>query len=593
MASAFPGPRIEWQRAPRNADAVPAPARFLLLLCAACSSSPPSPRLPQPTPQVPVVAAWPAGTRCRATLASTVPDELPWRAAGVWWREALRQSVAFEVSEADDTALPAIELSIDRQAHTVAAVWRDGPRERALAGGRFTDGELPAALDTLAWSARLALGESAPAPLPIAAGTSAVPTVVLAVADAMALLRDGGLQAAQRILRDARSRDGAAPFVLDGLASLALLRGELDAAERLAREALGYEARLLPTTQHRLARTLLLARASRDPERAAEHDRELRTLAEVAGRERPHDPEPQLSAALAANFLAEFAEARALLTGLAARLPEQPIVAYHLGWACLGSGDAAASAPWFERAAARLPAGWVLLPRAVALYESGQTGALQDLLTAQLQETTDDEPLRHDLLRMQAALALLTGDREGARTQLLATLTWLLKHPLVLRQRAGEFAEQGALLVRLGAGTELPPLLVAIQQQHSGGEIADACTFLAALADVHRRHERLPAAEGSLARGGDSPWASLLAAYAHELRGEVADMQEALGRAARLANSPMTKALLARGLHAAGRTEEARRLLTTLRGELRTIHLRKPCKHPLLGPELAFACLDP
>lgn len=58
---------------------------------------------------------------------------------------------------------------------------------------------------------------------------------------------------------------GAAPFVLDGTASLLLLRGDFATAERTAREALGYENRLLPTTRHRLARTLLLARASLDP----------------------------------------------------------------------------------------------------------------------------------------------------------------------------------------------------------------------------------------------------------------------------------------------------------------------------------------
>src|SRR4029079_12577399 len=117
--------------------------------------------------------------------------------------------------------------------------------------------------------------------------------------------------------------------------------------------------------------------------------------------------------------------------------------------------------------------------------------------------------------------------------------------PTVLGQRAGEFAEQGALLVRLGGGPDLPPLLAAIQQQHTGGDIADVCTYLAGMVDVQHRRERVLPVEASLARGGDSPWSSLLAAYAHELRGEVADMQQALERAARLASSPMTKALLA------------------------------------------------
>ncbi len=193
---------------------------------------------------------------------------------------------------------------------------------------------------------------------------------------------------------------------------------------------------------------------------------------------------------------------------------------------------------------------------------------------------------------MQAAHALLTGDRSGAIAALQATLTWLLRHPQQLAQRCGEFAEQGALLVRLGGGDELPPLLAAVQQQHTGSEVADACTFLSGLLEVQRTRERAQRAEGMLARGGESAFASLLAARAYELRGEIADLQTSLGRAARLSNSPMTKALLARGLRAGGKTDEAAALFTALRAEMRRIDLRRSCRHPLLGPELAFAFLD-
>lgn len=594
MASAFPGLCIELPPGVLDAGGVRVLRCLPLWFCTACAGGPaPAPAAGRPIPHVPLVAAWPAGTSFRTALAPSVPDELPWRAAKVWWREALRQTVAFELRDDAGSGLPVLELSIDPAAKAVAAIWRDGTQERPLAGGNFADGDLPAAIDTLAWSARLALGEACTAVLPVAAGTSAVPTVALAVDDAGALLRDGGFQAARRILLLARSRDGGSPYVLEGLATIALLSGDLEGAERTAREALGYEARLLPTTQHRLGRTLLLARASA-ADGAAVHDRELLTLAEVGQRERPHDPEPRLSQALAWNFLGEFARAKPVLGELANTLPDHPIVSYHLGWACLGSGDPGQAAEWFERAAVRLPAGWVLLPRAIALYESRQYEALQELLgRLQADAAIDDQGLTLDLLRMQAALALLRGDSAAARTQLTAILTWLLKNPLVLSQRVGEFAEQGALLVRLGAGAELLPLLTAIQQQHTGAEIADVCTFLAGMVEVRSRRERLPTAEATLARGGDSPWASLLTAYACELRGELADMQEALARASRLANSPMTKALLARGLHATGRVDEARNLLATLRGEMRAIHLRKPCKHPLLGPELAFAFLDP
>ena len=68
-------------------------------------------------------------------------------------------------------------------------------------------------------------------------------------------------------------------------------------------------------------------------------------------------------------------------------------------------------------------------------------------------------------------------------------------------------------------------------------------------------------------------------------------MQAALARAARLSDSPMTKALLARSLRAVGKNQEADLLRDTLRREMLALHLRRPCEHPLFGPELAFAFL--
>jgi tetratricopeptide (TPR) repeat protein len=567
------------------------PSPFLpLLLVAACSTPGGGATPERPAPQVPRVADWAASTRFRTALAPGVPDEPRWRAAAIRWREALRQSATFALDESGDNGVALLELAIDPVTHALAATWRDGATTRALAGGRWDGDDVAAGIDELAWAARLALGEAAAPPVPIAAGTSAVDDVVRAVDDALALTRDGGFNAAQRILLDARRRDGAAPFVLDGLAVLALLRGDAAQAERIAREALGYEARLLPATRHRIARTLLLARASLGGDAAAARDRELLQLGEVGAQERPFDPEPLLSQAIALDFLGEFARAKPLLQDLAQRLPQQPIVVYHAGWACLGAGDALAAARWFERAAARLPAGFVLLPRAIALYESGQHDALRELLAEVLTDAQEQgAPLALDTLRMQAAHALLRGDTAAARDRIVATLTWLLQHPQQLLQRAGELGEQGALLVRLGGGNELPPIVAAVQQQHQGVEVADVCAFLGGMVEVARRGERLPDVETRLAHGGDSAFSALLAAFAHERRGEIADMQAELARAARLHDTPMTKTLLARGLAATGRGAEAEHLLATLRAELKTIALRTRCRHPLLGPELAFA----
>jgi predicted Zn-dependent protease len=300
-----------------------------------------------------------------------------------------------------------------------------------------------------------------------------------------------------------------------------------------------------------------------------------------------------LTVAIAHDFRGEFAAARPLLQDLRHRLPEHAIVAYHLGWASLGDGDAKAAAEAFADAAVRLPVAWTLLPRAIALFEAGRHDDLQRLLAdLRADDGQEARALGYDVLRLLAAHALLQGDANGCRERLLATFTWLLQNPAVLAQRAGELAEQGALLVRLGGDPGLPALLATLQAQHPGSAVAEACAFVHGMWTVHGG-QRLP--DGlleQLARGGDSPFAALLLAYAHERAGEVGDQLAALGRAAQLSSSPMTKALFARSLLRSGRTDEGQRLLQALRTELRTLALRQRCRHPLLGPELAFAASD-
>ncbi|HEX5051445.1 MAG TPA: hypothetical protein VFZ65_06705, partial [Planctomycetota bacterium] len=177
----------------------------------------------------------------------------------------------------------------------------------------------------------------------------------------------------------------------------------------------------------------------------------------------------------------------------------------------------------------------------------------------------------------------------GAVDRMVEDFTELLKNPLVLEQRSGEFAEQGAVLVRLGGASRLPPLLTALRNQHPAAQVADACAFLQGMVQVSEQHEPSASLKAQLAREGDSIWTALLDAFAHELRGEVADMQTSLVRASGLSSSPMTKALLARSLRATGKVAEADALRAALRRELTTIDLRAAPQHPLLGPELAFA----
>ena len=572
------------------------PTIAVLAFLGACQSAPTP--APKPTPKVPVLVQWPAGMSFVATVTRGLPDDPTWRALPVWWREALGQTERFapaSTSLLDTQQLPRIELSVQPRLSALTATLHQGGERTVLSRGSYAAGsatpDLLAAIDHVAWCTRLALGEAAKEPKAIAAITSANPKVVVAVQDAVLLVQTGGFASSHRALRIARQRDGGAPFVLDQLAYLELLRGDADSAERISREALTYENRASATVQHRLARTLLMARSARKPDEAEGFDRQLATLATVARRERPHDEEPVWSAALAHNFLGEFAAARPLLEKLRLRQPESPFVPYQLGWACLGVDDPKAAAEHLADAAVRLPAPWVLLPRAIALYECGRHGDLDSLLASVRQEYSRGgrDSLTHQVLRMQAAHAILTNDPNRARKLLMEDLRWLQEHPMELSQRVGEFAETGALLARMGSSQDLPTLLAAVQKQHAVTAIADASAFVAGMHQVQTTGVRAEKLEQALSRDGDSPWAFLLAAFAHERNGEVGDMQTQLARASRLSDSPMTKALLAKSLRAVGKMLEAERLHETMRRELVQLHLRRTCQHPLFGPELAYA----
>lgn len=563
------------------------------LLLIACHGPAPRGTLPGGfAPGARLVERLAPGTTLRAETAGGAADDPSWRAAGPWWREALRQSAAFELREGDGAAAAdvALRLTIEPSTRTLTAQLVRGDATTALATAVVTGGDLAAAIDRLAWSARTALGEASAAPVPVAACLSADPAVVTAIDDASLLLRDGAPAAAEKALLAARRRDGAAPAVLDGLASVLLLRGDAVGAERTCREALGYEARLSPTMLQRLSRTLLLAGASLHPDHAGEQDRKLLLLAETGRRERPFDLQVALSEAIACNFLGEFARSRPLLDHLRTAAPDDPIVAYHLGWACLGTGDGSGAVAAFDAAATRLPLAWVAMQRAIACFTAGDDARLGKLLTTLRDEVrSEQDPAVHEVRRMQAAHAVLTGDRDTARRTIRDDMRWVLDHPESLERRAGEFAQQAAVLVRLGGATDLVPLLADLQGRHASTAVADACSFVAGLAEIARSRERLPQLERTLARGGESAWSLLLAAFAHEVRGEIQDMQDALAHASRLDDSPMTKALLAKGLRAAGKVQEADALQAVLRREMLSVRLRRTPQHPILGPELAFA----
>ena len=553
--------------------------------------------MPGPPPQAAALQRLAPGTRLSLEVEGGTPEEPAWQALRTWWRAAFAQSNAFSVAPKPDPSLPRVVLTLsdDRSQLAAALVRRDARTqlgEAAIADSQ-RPGDLHAAIDQLAWSARTALGEDAARPLPVAQITSPDPRVVVAVSDAKELVRTGAFGSAYQTLRTARRRDGGAPFVLAPLAAAELLRGDATRARDISREAVNYPARCSPTDQHLLARTLLLANAALEPARTGSYDRELHRLATVAQRERPHDDEVLFTAALAHNFLAEFERARPLLEDLHRRLPERGFVSYHLGWACLGTDDAQAAALHLREASRRLPTPWLMLPWAIALFESEQDDQLEAVLEAARADygRGGADALNHEVLRIQAAHALLRDDPKRARRLLVEDLRWLVAHPVELDLRAGDFAEAGAVLVRLGGAPELGALVAAVQKLPVEVTTRDAASFVGGLHQVQTTGVRARGLEGALSRDGDSAWGALLTAYAHEREGEVGAMQAELARAALLSSSPMTKALLARSLRAVGKAREGDRLSEALTREMLTLNLRGRCQHPLFGPELAYAYL--
>jgi tetratricopeptide (TPR) repeat protein len=516
-----------------------------------------------------------------------------------WWRAAMRQSRAFDIAAAPDDGsdLPndpwRLDLALDPPARSlVVTALAPGRPPVVLGTATFAGPDLPVAIDRLAAAVRAALGEDAIAAVPVASCVSADPLVAAGVERAADGLALGDPRQAIADLERARRRDGGSPAVLDLLASARALLGDAAAARSLATEALGMTARVSPPQQHRLLRTVLLARAVTEPDTAASCDAELARLGAVADRERPHDAQVRLTIALALNLRGEFGNARPLLAALQRRLPGNATVRYHLAFAQLATGEPDAARAGFAAIAGLLPLATTLAPRAIACFDAGAHDELRELLST----VAADPDVRaggawHEVQRMRAAHAILTGRADEAADLLLADVAWLLQRPSLLVGRAGEFADTGEVLVRLGRGDALRPSLAAAQSLAHDAALADAIAFVDGLCQVAGTGERAQAVEARLARGGESAWGAVLAAFAHRQRGELADEFTDLSRAANLSDGALIKASLVRCLRARGRAAEADNLRDALRREMHVVNLRQRLQHPLLAPERALASL--
>ena len=199
----------------------------------------------------------------------------------------------------------------------------------------------------------------------------------------------------------------------------------------------------------------------------------------------------------------------------------------------------------------------------------------------------------HEVLRMRAAHEILCGNTDAGMQHVFADLDWLLLHPAILEERAGELAEVAETAVRLGYGQRLRPCLSSVLDRESNTLLADACTYGLGLVEAAAKQTRARASEDNLRRRGAGFWADALRAFGNQQRGELAAEQEALGAAAAQSSSPLITAALVSNLRAQGRNEEAATLRRAMRRELTSLHMRRKLVHPLLGPELAFPWLAP
>lgn len=564
------------------------------LLLTACGAA----EVPFRPPDVPVQRSLPAGTVLRVQPAELVREgELNLAFLDGLMRVALGQSVRFDVAAAHEGAPVGADLAVqaDPQARILTTTLHEtGQGPIPLAQASYETGGLPAAVDVLALASRQALGEVPAAPRPSALAYSGQERCVEQTERALTLLLGGDLASAEQLLIAARRVDGGSPVVLDAVAGLLAVTGRTADAMATASEGLRYQQRLAPTISHRLARTLLQAGASLEAPRAEQRqDRELLLLADATLRERPHDVQVRYSRALALNFLSRFEDSAPLLTRLHERMPYNATVAYHLAFAALANRDYEQALAAIRSAEGKLPPQVTAQPIALALYHTDRQEELSRFLEGlAARASSPDDVARHEVLRMQAAHAVLTGRREDAIRTLVEDLEWMRQRPSMLERLSLDLVENGEVLFRLGATLELRRMLVGLQQlNHLSPTFAQGMVYLGGLLEVVETGGRATAAEASLTLEEKQVWGNALRAMGFRERGELLEEATALALAAQNSDSALIRASLALAWRAMGRVEEAEVILAELRVKLLTIRLRLPLSHPLLNPARALAFL--
>ena len=519
--------------------------------------------------------------------------------ADALWREALRQSAALDVAAGAEDTRSSHELEVHHD--SASSSWSSTLR---IAGQppiplAHATGDAPSAIDTLALSTRQALGDR-PRRRPMRCVDAYSPDQDCVELTERALV-DGSMgqwNAALARLRRARAHDAGSTVTLAALARTLLATGKsrndrssIEEAHRVAVEALSIDRRVAPTTRHRLLHVAVVANA--DGLGGPEIDRELLVLGDVGQTERPHDPYPTLSRAVALNFMGRYQESAPLLRKLAGRWPQSAEVAYHLTYAELATGRAEAALAAIRGADGRLPKAHLVIPTTLALYHCERHDELRAYLAEQMQDPGfRKSSALHELRLMQAAHAVLTDQREDAVRLMLEDLEWVRQRPSRLERYVLDVADTGQVLVRMGHHRDLMIPLQAFEQL---GDLppmfAQAMVFLGGLVQVAQDSKRAEAAEAHLRTNGQTVWSSLVRAAAHRRRGELNDELRERIAEYKSTESPLVRASLARVLKAYGDEAHAAETLDELRDNLLAFRIRRIGDHPLMRPANALAYL--
>ena len=198
-------------------------------------------------------------------------------------------------------------------------------------------------------------------------------------------------------------------------------------------------------------------------------------------------------------------------------------------------------------------------------------------------------PALHEILRMQAAHAILVHDLDAAAGYLLADLSWVRANATDFDRYALEVAEAGEILARLGKHKELLLAIQGFQQlPRLPPTFRAALTYLGGLVTVAQNHTP-EAAQAVLTKGGRETWSQKLAAASHRQRGELRQEALALERAMGGTSDPLVLASYARVLLDAGEQEQSERIASALHRRLVSFNQRRTRDHPLMSPARAMA----